>query len=98
MPGKDKLLHVLAYALMGILACRALASLPRSLGIGTIFTAGLLFTFLFGLSDEWHQSLNAARNADGWDLVANGIGALLGAGWYCWRYRSQMKADTAFPR
>ena len=86
LPGMDKLLHLAAYAVMGALACRAFATLPRMPRPGTLFLAGALFALLFGLSDEWHQSFVPGRMADGWDLVADGLGGLLGAGIASWRF------------
>lgn len=94
-PGQDKLLHLIAYAVMAILACRAFAGLPRLRGGFLVFMAGFLFAVLFGLSDEWHQSFNPDRMADRWDLVADGVGALLGAGGYCWRYRASATSGSA---
>jgi VanZ family protein len=93
--GKDKLLHLVAYAIMGVLACRAFATLTRRQGAFAVFMAGFLFATLFGLSDEWHQSLTPGRIADGWDLVADGVGAFLGAGGYSWYYRT---SEPSFPR
>jgi VanZ family protein len=98
LPGMDKVLHLAAYAVMGFIACRAFATLPRLRSPIILYVAGFLFTLLFGLSDEWHQSFVPSRMADGWDLVADGIGALLGAGVYGWRYRPTGLRGSTFPR
>jgi len=98
LPGMDKLLHLTAYAIMAALACRAFATLPRMRRTGILFLAGFLFALLFGLSDEWHQSFVPGRTADCWDLVADGLGGLLGAGVYTWRVRSAGGRDRTFPR
>ena len=87
LTGTDKVLHLAAYAVMGFLACRAFATWPRLRNPIILYMAGFLFAVLFGLSDEWHQSFVPARTADGWDLVADGIGALLGVGIFGWCYR-----------
>jgi VanZ family protein len=91
LPWQDKFAHLAAYAMMGFLACRAWATARCVRGTFGVFVAGFLFAVLFGLTDEWHQSFVPARMSDGWDLVADGLGALLGAGFYVWRCR---RADT----
>ena len=97
-PGQDKLLHLAAYAVLGYLACRAFSTLRCLRGPFGIFVAGFIFAVLFGVSDEWHQSFVPERMADGWDLLADGIGAFLGAAGYAWRYRTMMASGAAFPR
>mgnify|MGYP000002908171 CR=1 FL=1 len=87
LPLQDKFAHLAAYAVMGFLACSAWATVPGLRGTFGVFLAGFLFALLFGLSDEWHQSFVPERMADGWDLVADGVGAFLGAGLYAWRCR-----------
>ena len=98
LPGMDKLLHLAAYAVMGALACRAFTTLPGRRRAGVLFLAGFLFTLLFGVSDEWHQSFVPGRMADGWDLAADGLGGLLGAGIYTWRARLAGGRGGTFPR
>ena len=98
LPGQDKLIHLAAYAVMGFLACRALATLPRMPGTLVLFIAGFLFATLFGLSDEWHQSFVPGRSAEGWDLAADALGALLGALIHSWRRRNASASSPTFPR
>lgn len=87
LPLRDKFFHLAAYAVMGFLACRAGATLRVLRGTFAVFWAGFLFALLFGLTDEWHQSFVPERMADGWDLVADALGALIGAGFYAWHCR-----------
>ena len=98
MPGFDKLLHLAAYTFMAILACRAFATRPRLQSAWALFLAGFVFTLLFGLSDEWHQSFVPARTADVWDWAADGLGALLGAGFTSRRLRSTGRREPTLPR
>jgi VanZ family protein len=98
LPLQDKAAHLAAYALMGYLACRAWASLPWHLGGFAISMAGFLFAVVFGLSDEWHQSFVPGRMADGWDVLADGLGALTGVGIHAWRHYGRAASDDAFPR
>jgi len=98
LPGQDKLIHLAAYAVLGVLACRAFATLPCLQGAFVLFVAAFIFALVFGLSDEWHQSFVPGRMADGWDLLADAVGALLGAGGYCWRYGARAVPGPTFPR
>ena len=59
----------LAYALLGALWRR---------GLGRFLPAFLLAA-LYGVVDEWHQSLVPGREAFGLDLVADFLGAYVGA-------------------
>ena len=73
----DKLLHGLAY---GVLAASVLLALPPSrcrqrplrTGAGVVF-----FCFLYGISDEFHQSFIPGRCPSAADLVADTLGAAL---------------------
>jgi len=82
--GLDKLAHVVAY---GSLAASILYFLqPFSyIAENKIITAILvvLFCILYGISDEYHQSFVPGRFVSGWDVAADGFGALLVVGiWY----------------
>lgn len=82
-PHSDKLLHLGAYGLMAILVVRALNAHERWAGrILPLWTLAVAATVLYGLSDEWHQSFVSQRTADAVDLLADGIGAVAGAGLY----------------
>jgi len=98
LPGQDKLIHLAAYAVLAVLACRAFATLPCLSGAFVLFMAAFIFALVFGLSDEWHQSFVPGRMADGWDFLADAAGALLGAGGYCWRYGARAVPGSTFPR
>lgn len=43
-----------------------------------IIMYAFLFSFLYGLSDEWHQSFVPGRQVELGDLLADGIGGFLG--------------------
>lgn len=87
--GSDKLAHGLAYLVFGGVA--ALATGSRS--------SGALLAVLFGISDEIHQSYVPGRSPEIWDLVADSIGALIGAflaPWlvrYPWRRRRDANVE-----
>lgn len=80
----DWMPHAAGYAVLAVLTCRALAG-----GLARPATAGVaawavLISFLYGMSDEWHQSFVAGRHADAWDLLKNLAGAVAGAGACAW--------------
>lgn len=75
----DKFLHIAAYAPLGVLVLRALTggrlaaiTWPRAL-------AAVALSVLYGLTDEIHQLYVPGRTADPLDLLADGVGAALGA-------------------
>ncbi len=85
-PFFDKFLHVIEYAVLGLLFARAYhqASSVKGLGRTQIIIATVLFCFLYGLSDEFHQMFVEGRYATIGDLTADTIGGLI-AGYF---YRS----------
>ncbi|MFP5504800.1 MAG: VanZ family protein [Gammaproteobacteria bacterium] len=77
-PGFDKILHMGAYALLALLILGALPRPPGGYRLGQALAAAALAA-AYGLTDEWHQFHVPGRSMDGWDLVADAAGALLGA-------------------
>ncbi len=78
----DKIAHAAIYSVLSILLCRALRSMPgrkmRSSGLILLILIATLLTALYGVTDEWHQSFVAGRTADGYDLLADLAGGLVG--------------------
>ncbi len=70
----DKVIHILVFGLLATAIYRALPPAMPS-ARRTCWAVGL--TVIFGLSDELHQGMNPARTMDGWDLLADTIGAVL---------------------
>ena len=57
----------------------ARGTLPRVRGpIHQVIAAGLIAT-LYGISDEMHQSFTPGRSPDAFDVIADAVGATLGA-------------------
>ena len=78
VPHLDKALHTIEYALFGFLLARALsadspAALRRQFRLWAV-----LFAVLYGVSDEWHQSFVPMRRSTVWDVVFDGVGAVIG--------------------
>ena len=70
----DKLLHIFEYGILASLIYLAL----RDTNAAKIhlFLLAFTITFLYGISDEIHQYFVPGRQADIFDVVADGIGAL----------------------
>ena len=84
---EDKLDHIVAYALGGILLCRAFlyqSKFPR--WQQTYFVVAFVVGILYGISDEFHQMFVPGRYADVWDVVADSVGILLGVLLYKYRF------------
>lgn len=82
-PFVDKILHFMAYGLMGILFQRAYQTL-KFLGDQNrlLVLLSVVSATLYGISDEIHQSFVPYRHADMADVVADFIGAVCGVGIY----------------
>lgn len=76
----DYIGHGVSYAVLGALLMRALAggALP-GMRTGLILPA-VLIAAVYGVSDEFHQSFIPGRMASVSDIVADTIGAVVGAG------------------
>lgn len=81
----DYYTHGAAYAVLAVLAGRALAG-----GIGRPFKAAagvatVVLCTLYGVSDEYHQSFVPGRDASVGDVAKDLGGAILGAALLRWR-------------
>ena len=84
-PNQDKLVHASAYAVMGLLAWRALKHEYKG---GWLAVLSVALASCYGVTDEFHQSFVVGRDADVWDWLADTIGATL---MVAWLYRRQCK-------
>ena len=75
----DKLAHVLLYSGLGFLLARALAGGRGRPVPGWAPPLVVLLAMLYGLSDEVHQLFVPRRRFDLLDLLADAVGAGLGA-------------------
>jgi VanZ family protein len=74
----DKVMHFGAYAVMGVLFYRAYQTLPFKNNIQLIVLFSMISASLYGVSDEFHQSLVPYRDGSFWDVVADVLGAVCG--------------------
>lgn len=89
--GVDKLLHVAGYAVLAVAVLAALR--VRSL---TAVLAAVVLVTAFGGVVELLQGPVPGRSVSLWDLVADGVGALLGAaGWWLIRLSPGEPDSTA---
>ena len=78
VPFFDKYLHMLGYALLGALFCRAYGSLRLGGKFWLVALLSVLSTGLYGISDEIHQYFVPSRSADVMDVAADFVGAAWG--------------------
>ena len=78
----DKLIHFLVYAGLNVLVLRACREYRT---VDGVFTIGMLYSILFGLTDEIHQYFVPGRFADPYDFAANTAGILV-SGWFYLRF------------
>ncbi len=70
-------MHALEYALLGFLFYRAFEG-TAGLPVSQVLIVTVLFCFLYGLSDEYHQSFVIGRTCTLSDAWADTLGGLLG--------------------
>ena len=93
----DKLVHLIMYAVLGILFLRAYLSLTNGRYVLWWEFISILSTFIYGLTDEWHQSLVPGRFAERLDLMADGIGAIAGVCFYGYLHQHQPSRTAVTP-
>jgi VanZ family protein len=85
LPGNisDKSGHSIGYALLGILILRALAGGRLREVTWRRGIAAIVLATLYGVTDEFHQLFVPGRSADRYDVLADCVGATIGAvlGW-----------------
>ena len=78
----DKFLHILAYLPFGFLLARGMCNTRGSVSRGMLLGTVLLVSFLYGVSDEVHQSFVPGRDAGMIDVIADIIGGVIGGSIY----------------
>lgn len=71
----DKLHHMLAYGLFGLLWFRAFRYCGGRWAASRAAMLAILACFLYGATDEVHQAFVPLRDSDPWDVVADTAGA-----------------------
>ena len=78
--GLDKVMHVLAYGVLSVTFLYGQRPFVKHSNRMVISLMAVLFCIAYGISDEYHQTFIPGRFASLWDVVADGVGALLTAG------------------
>lgn len=91
-----KAAHVLEYAILSILSCRALTqrAAPSPLPLAALGQA-VLIAVAYAALDEWHQSWTAERFGSPLDVAIDSVGATVGAAFFAWL--SRRKTGTTSP-
>ena len=78
LPHIDKILHLVGYAVLGILFLRGFRNSKFNSHSSFIKVASVVLAGLYGALDELHQHFVAHRSADIWDVFFDFTGALFG--------------------
>jgi VanZ family protein len=82
IPYADKVLHALEYGLLGILTYRAFRYAAGTWSAAHAALLAIAASTGYGMTDELHQAFVPLREANVWDVVADGMGSAVGAwGW-----------------
>jgi len=90
----DKAFHFITYFVLGALFFRALGNICDDSRISRRVILAIIFSSLYGISDEIHQYFVPGRTADPLDAVADMLGSIFGA----LIYRNFVRRyDSAYP-
>jgi len=79
LPEVDKVAHIVIFGIFAFLLMGSIERQIRSRKVISQILLVLLLTIIFGCLDEIHQSFVAGRSCSLWDLLADGVGGILGA-------------------
>jgi len=82
IPYFDKFLHLIEYAIFGILASRAFKSSGREVLYKNFIILAALASVAYGASDELHQLFVSCRDCSVFDMIADLVGGTIGAIFY----------------
>ncbi|GJL64738.1 MAG: hypothetical protein NPIRA04_33920 [Nitrospirales bacterium] len=82
----DKIIHAIEYAILAILCYRALLHTTTTEWRFYAPFLAIMSSVMFGITDEIHQAFVPLRQADAWDVLADGIGASIGVGMWKWLF------------
>ena len=80
----DKAFHFLTYSVLGALFFRAMGYIYSDNRISRRVLLAIIFSSLYGISDEIHQYFVPGRTADPFDAAADMLGSICGA--FMYRY------------
>jgi VanZ family protein len=77
-PGQDKLFHLIVFGILGFLVMGTLQPPQNGYRQQQLWWVAVA-VMLYGISDEFHQYFVPGRSVDGYDVLADALGGLLGA-------------------
>lgn len=80
VPFQDKGVHFLVYGVLALLSAHGAARTWPQWSLARGFVLAVVAATLWGALDEFHQSFVPGRSSDVADLLADTLGAILGAG------------------
>ena len=84
--------HFVEYAILALLAARALRTSSREFLSSHWFAVSLAFVAVYALSDELHQSFVSSRTASIYDSLIDTAGGLTALTVVAWRYKKSRRA------
>jgi VanZ family protein len=72
----DKITHFFIYGFLCFLIIRALSFSKKNFSIKSIYLISIIFSTLYGITDEIHQSFVPLRSVEISDIFANFLGAV----------------------
>lgn len=78
----DKLVHAVAYAILGILWFRAIKYSFEIQSVKRIAAMAFIVVVIYGISDEIHQYFVPYRSSDIFDVIADSVGGFIGIWFY----------------
>lgn len=82
IPNIDKALHVIEYAIFGVLAGRAFKNSQHETLRRNFIILAVLLAVAYAASDELHQFFVSCRQCDIFDMAADTVGGTIGAIFY----------------
>ena len=79
IPHFDRFLHIIEYAIFGILAARAFKNSQPETVHKNFKILAILTAVVYGASDEFHQLFVSSRDCSVFDLIADLAGGTIGA-------------------
>ena len=74
----DKLAHIVEYVPFGFLIARAFFNTDNIFCKKNFLILSIICSFLYGVSDEYHQLFVISRDANVLDLLADTLGGIIG--------------------
>lgn len=83
-PYQDIIFHFSVYLALSFLFSRALRKTKTNLLLAKIFIFAVVFTVIYGISDEFHQVFVPGRSASAFDVLIDTLGGLTGSSIFLW--------------